>query len=252
MLRASIKRFVNRFVIRGVCLFIGIHYTWMCYYSFISTIAPKKSREGVFVILERSSYVKPLTNWSAIGSENYPNTNTESATVRQTTKASSDFSFPRCESPVFTVITVISAPKNFDRRSVIRNTWARVRYVDSQATHIMRSGSYTPETLIKTVFLLGKTDEMTQSYLETESALYKDIVLGSFTDSYANLTMKAQLGLEWAHKFCKFDYYLKTDDDVFVYSNGLVKLLWNLPREKVYTGRCDFNKTVIRQVGHKW
>ena len=153
---------------------------------------------------------------------------------------------------VFLLIVVFSSPGNFERRSVIRNTWAKIKRADPDIANILVNGSYTTENLVKTMFLLGQTNAKTQSTIESESEYYRDIVVGSFIDSYGNLTLKAKLGLEWAQQFSKFKYYLKTDDDVFLYSKGLVKFLSRLPGEMVYTGRCYFNLPVDRIPNHKW
>ena len=228
------KRFRICFVIKSCFLFFGMHYTWLCYKNYISKGFYSKRSPAVVVSQLNHSV---LINW----------------TTRETPSLFSKM-IPRCKTPVFVVIVVFSSPKNIEKRSVIRSTWAeiKVKDADSDITNIVLKGSYgNSKRLVKTVFLLGKTDKETQNSTEIESEYYNDIVFGSFKDSYGNLTLKTKLGLKWAYKFCKFKYYLKTDDDVFVYSKGLVKWLWQLPREGIYTGRCDFNKTVIR-VGNKW
>ena len=230
MLYTYSNRFRNRVVIKSLFLFLGMHYTWL----FSKSLYGKRNIAAVESQLNHSS----LINWTA----------------REAPSLISKM-IPRCKMPVFVVIVVFSSPKNIEERSVIRSTWAeiKVKDADSDITNIVLKGSYgNPERLVKTVFLLGKTDKENQNSIEIESEYYNDIVFGSFKDSYGNLTLKAKLGLEWAYKFCKFKYYLKTDDDVFVYSKGLVKWLWQLPNEGIYTGRCDFNKTVIRISGHKW
>jgi hypothetical protein len=228
------KRFLIRLVITSFFLFCGMHYTWLCYYRYASI----NSHEGRPVVVELNSNRSSPTK----------------LTTRQANRLNSSTVLPSKTPSVFVLIVVFSSPKNFEQRSIIRSTWAEIKHMvmGPHITNIIINGSYTAESLVKTVFLLGQTDEKTQSNIETESEYYNDLVIGSFTDSYGNLTLKTKLGLEWAYKFCMFEYYLKTDDDVFVYSKGLVKWLWQLPRERVYTGRCDFNKTVIRTVGHKW
>jgi hypothetical protein len=184
--------------------------------------------------------------------EHSSNNSQISGTTRQVQSLKSNI-VPRCKSSVLVLIVVVSAPTNFEQRSIIRSTWAEIKDTDPDITNIVINGSYTThDHLVKTVFLLGQTNEKTQSMIAIESKYYNDLVIGSFVDSYGNLTLKTILGLEWAQQHCKFKYFLKTDDDIFVYSKGLVKWLCQLPRERVYTGRCDFNKTVIRTVGHKW
>lgn len=167
---------------------------------------------------------------------------------RGTKKAKRQQPSSNCYDPVFLVIVVSSAPNNFERRSAIRNTWARaILDVEHNGTR----GDYTE--LVTTVFLLGQAkDELLRKLVATEAKYYGDVVTGSFLDSYRNLTLKTKLGFEWVNRRCKFEYFLKTDDDIFVNINGLVKWLRSLPRENLYTGRCAFNKSVIRIPNHKW
>ena len=232
MLYIRPKRFVVRLLFTSLFLLFGTHYTWLCYYNYFSA----NSHQGSLAVLELNS--NPTYRIKTTISEFH---NLNSITVP-----------PRCKTPVFALIVVFSAPKNFEQRSIIRSTWAKIKHMDLDIINNISEQSYTAESLVKTVFLLGQTNEKTQSIIRTESEHYNDIVVGSFIDSYGNLTLKAKLGLEWAQQSCKFQYYLKTDDDVFVYSKGVVKWLWQLPRERVYTGRCDFNKAVIRAAGNKW
>ena len=226
------KRYLARLIVKSLFLFFGMHYTWLCYYRYAST---NSHEERLAVIWPNSNRNSP-TKW----------------TTRQSHRLNSSTVPHGCNTSVFVLIVVISSPKNFEQRSIIRSTWAKIKDMDPEITNIIIKGTYTAESLVKTVFLLGQTNKETQRSIEMESEYYNDLVIGLFTDSYGNLTLKTKLGLEWAHQFCKFEYYLKTDDDVFVYSKGLVKWLWQLPRERVYTGRCDFNKTVIRVARHKW
>ena len=255
MLYIYSKRFLIRVIAKSIFLFFGLHYTWLCYYSYISA---NSHHESVVVLELDSNHISQenritshisQTNWTTSHTYETNSITSEDYRVNVSTQISA---FPRCERSVFLLIVVFSAPKNFEQRSIIRSTWAEIIDKDPDITNIIIKGSYTGQSLVKTMFLLGQTDEKTKNIIQIESEYYNDLVIGSFTDSYGNLTLKTKLGLEWARGFCKFEYYLKTDDDIFVYSKGLVKWLWQLPRERVYTGRCAFNKTVIRTAGHKW
>ena len=235
MLYVKSKRCLARFIATSLFLFFSMHYTWLYYHSHV----PTSICEETLTVLERLNHISQTDSTRRQITHN-PN---ETGLVSM---------FPRCERSVFVLIVVFSSPTNFERRSIIRSTWAEIKETDSNITSIISRKSYTKASLVKTVFLLGQTNEKTQSIIEYEAQHYNDLVIGSFTDTYGNLTLKTKFGLEWAQQFCKFKYYLKTDDDVFVYSKGVVKWLWQLPRERVYTGRCDFNKKVIRTAGHKW
>ncbi|KAJ7379717.1 hypothetical protein OS493_014123 [Desmophyllum pertusum] len=121
------------------------------------------------------------------------------------------------------------APANFDRRKTIRKTWAR-----------------DPSMTIrwKTMFLLGQTTEnSTRKKLEAEGLMYGDFIRGTQIDKYYNLTLKMQMGLEWAEKYCDFQFLLKVDDDVFVNTYRLVDYLGNpdTPKTSLYLGRVVHN-----------
>ena len=133
----------------------------------------------------------------------------------------------RCTQKVSLLIMVFTAPANFDRRKVIRKTWAT-----------------DPAMTIrwKTVFLLAQAvgDSVMNEYLEAEGMIHRDLIRGAQKEHYHNLTLKTQMGLEWASKYCDFEYLLKADDDVFVNPYNLLDYLRkpDTPKTKLYTGTC--------------
>ena len=110
----------------------------------------------------------------------------------------------------FRLIVVSSAPANFERRNLIRQTWGADNkiHVNSQW---------------KTFFLLGQTRNQTQStLLEKEEKSFGDIIRGDYYEDYWNQSLKIEMGFEWAARYCNFSFLLKTDDDdVFVNINDL-------------------------------
>ena len=57
-----------------------------------------------------------------------------------------------------------------------------------------------------------------------------DILHLDFEDNYRNLTLKTMLSLRWALDECqKFTYVLKTDDDMIVNFDVLIRQLVKLP-----------------------
>lgn len=112
-------------------------------------------------------------------------------------------SHPGCqhlkEKPI--VVTIVhSAPDNFHKRRIIRDTWGR---------NDLRS---------LLVFLLGAANSSNlQEKLELESNIHGDLVQGNFEDTYRNMTYKHVMALKWFTYSCADSHYLlKTDDDVFV------------------------------------
>ena len=132
----------------------------------------------------------------------------------------------RCPHEYFLLIMVMSSPYNFKRRSAIRNTWA---------------GGQSEERW-KTVFLVGQGegDTAQNQRLAAEEEMHGDLIRGAQKEHYRNLTLKTQMGLEWASKYCNFRFLVKADDDVFVDPRRMINHLKkpDTPKMKFYTGRC--------------
>jgi hypothetical protein len=110
------------------------------------------------------------------------------------------------ESPL--VAIVHSAPTNFRHRDAIRDTWASAD--------------------VRAIFMVGQAPAQVQRRLEEESHRHGDMVLGSFWDSYRNLTYKHAMALKWVNYHCPgARYVLKTDDDVFIHTPDLQGLIAN-------------------------
>ena len=93
---------------------------------------------------------------------------------------------------------------NFKRRSVLRETWASTK-------------TFT-DINIRTLFILGKPpSKKDQLRINSEAALYSDILQGNFTDNFNNITLKSVHAVQWINDNClQAKYILKADDDMFV------------------------------------
>ncbi|XP_037798244.1 beta-1,3-galactosyltransferase 1-like [Penaeus monodon] len=102
------------------------------------------------------------------------------------------------------IIYVHTAPRNAQRRDVIRSTWADPRWY--------------PMVRHKVIFVIGQSREVAlHDKLREESVTYHDIVVADFVDSYRNLSYKALTAMHWIREYCKgAKYIVKTDDDVFI------------------------------------
>ena len=104
---------------------------------------------------------------------------------------------------------VKTAPRNFERRSTIRETWGK----EGKLSDVM----------VRTVFLLGKSEkDIFQARLDEEDAKYGDIVQSNFIDTYNNLTLKTMSGLKWAVDHCSLaSYFTFAGNNVngFIYNN---------------------------------
>lgn len=98
------------------------------------------------------------------------------------------------------VIIVHSAPNNFNKRMIIRETW----------------GTEDPRALL--IFMIGAVDSSNlQDDIQRENKVHGDLVQGDFKDAYRNMTYKHVMALKWFVYNCpEARFLLKTDDDVFV------------------------------------
>lgn len=150
---------------------------------------------------------------------------------------------PVCARESKVIILITSAPKNLDRRNSIRETWCRA------------SNFNLVVAPWHCIFLIGYNTELLPR-LQEETRQHRDILIGSYIDSYRNLTIKIMHGLDWVGQSCGPNYVLKTDDDVYVNTQLLTKLVTNVTaKENVYIGLVIYSQSrlrVIRQPMSKW
>lgn len=109
----------------------------------------------------------------------------------------------------YAIIFVESRTTGFERREVVRSTWAKKEDVLNLGLSVF--------------FLLGlsESQEVMQQVV-AESQHYRDIIVADFMDSYRNLTLKTIAGLRWVEQHCLSSatfpplFVVKADDDVFI------------------------------------
>ena len=126
---------------------------------------------------------------------------------------------PKCQTS-FLHILITSATHDFAQRDIIRQTWcSKQQLINSFLPHDRNS-------LMQCTFLIGQsTNTTTMQHINQEIKQFGDILLGGYSDTYRNLTLKVLTGLHWVTTNCISKYILKTDDDCFVNSNILLKVL---------------------------
>lgn len=119
-----------------------------------------------------------------------------------------------CRGGIEFLILIVSAPENVKNRQVIRETWCNpVAYGHSKNSW-------------QCLFLIGQSESVDiQNSLSEEFKSFKDILLGSYMDSYRNLTLKVMQALHWSNTNCPAKFTLKTDDDCFVQTHNLHELV---------------------------
>ena len=142
---------------------------------------------------------------------------------------------PKCTYEYKLIILVQSTISHFSRRMMIRNTWGKYR--DSENTNW------------KTIFLVAKSKYEQDSFLlYKEFDQFEDLIIGDFHEDFYTLSLKVRMGFEWSVTHCKFQFLLKTDDDVFVNTVRLLDFIHanNTPKTKLYAGNVQFRATVFR------
>jgi hypothetical protein len=107
-------------------------------------------------------------------------------------------------------IAVVSAPDNFEKRNIIRQTWR---------THLNLDDHKKMMNIIGFAFILGLADKnVTQIKIEEESKTHKDILQIEIPDIYYRLAIKVAGLFNWLNRYCaaQIDFLLKVDDDVYV------------------------------------
>lgn len=139
-----------------------------------------------------------------------------------------------CPNTLFLLILVSTNVGNFDRRRLIRKTWG---------------ADYSIKTKWKTVFLLGRnSNNREMKTAMRESKIYGDMVQADYHEHFWNMSYKVAMGFEWSVKYCSFSYLLKSDDDVFVNTFGMMDFLskYTTPKKKFYTGNVIARSVVMR------
>ncbi|EDV38988.1 uncharacterized protein Dana_GF25081, isoform B [Drosophila ananassae] len=118
-----------------------------------------------------------------------------------------------CEPRVQVLVLVHSAIPNFEKRRVIRHTWAERSYIE--------------RTPLRVIFLLGGVGDGAENWqhlVERENSLHGDLVQGNFDDAYRNMTYKHVMALKWFTENCpQAQLMVKVDDDVYINTPQLVK-----------------------------
>lgn len=150
-------------------------------------------------------------------------------------------------SEVFLLLVIKSSPWNYDRREVLRKTWANERLLNGP--------------WVRRIFILGTTStglEKTKlnKLLALENLEHNDILQWDFNDSFYNLTLKQVLFLEWMDRNCPWaQFLLNGDDDIFANTDNIVEYLRSLNNDgnkHLFVGHLIQYVGPIRERGSKY
>ena len=127
---------------------------------------------------------------------------------------------------------------HFKKRMAIRNTWGGKLHVT--------------QTQWRVAFFLGKTHKPSvDSQRVQEAGKFKDMIIGDFADTYRNITKKLMMAFKWASSQ-KYEYLLKTDDDVYINIPSLIQWIISrpFPKKPLYAGIL-YRADVVRDITHR-
>uniref|UniRef100_A0A3Q1ITM1 Hexosyltransferase n=1 Tax=Anabas testudineus TaxID=64144 RepID=A0A3Q1ITM1_ANATE len=155
---------------------------------------------------------------------------------------------PEKSADVFLLLVIKSSPVNYDRREVLRKTWAKER---------LENGVWIRRLFISGTMDSGYEKERLNKLLEMEQREYNDILQWDFNESFYNLTLKQILFLEWMERNCpNARFLLNGDDDVFANTENMVLYLQSLEdndgSKHLFIGNLNINMEPIRTPGSKY
>ncbi|XP_045905952.1 N-acetyllactosaminide beta-1,3-N-acetylglucosaminyltransferase 3-like [Micropterus dolomieu] len=149
---------------------------------------------------------------------------------------------------VFLLLVIKSSPVNYDRREVLRKTWAKER---------LHNGVWIRRIFISGTMDVGFAKKRMNKLLELEQREHRDILQWDFSDTFYNLTLKQILFLEWMERNCpNARFLLNGDDDVFANTDNMVEFLQGLKdnngSKHLYTGHVIRNAAPKRSKNSKY
>ncbi|XP_063824693.1 beta-1,3-galactosyltransferase brn-like isoform X1 [Ostrinia nubilalis] len=147
-------------------------------------------------------------------------------------------------------IVIKSAMDHFGHRNAVRLTYGQENLI--------------PGRIVKSLFFVGIDESYpkseTQKKIDEEMVQFKDIIQIDFRDNYYNNTIKTMMSFRWVYEHCNTaDYYLFTDDDMYISVNNLLDYVHDKPvptstghgNEQLYAGYV-FESTPQRFITSKW
>lgn len=138
----------------------------------------------------------------------------------------------------FLLILVLTTPRAFLRRHVIRTTWGYTHRQVKLNRSAVFQGEIYDLTKLKLVFVVGRSNDIiinTSDKLEKEARRYGDILQVSRNESYRGIVYKVLWAYSWALTLNP-QFILKADHDVYIDIRHLTRWLLEPLPTLLYTG----------------
>ncbi|XP_066927786.1 beta-1,3-galactosyltransferase 1-like [Clytia hemisphaerica] len=144
---------------------------------------------------------------------------------------------------------VFSHIGNVDRRTAIRRTWGAPMNFPKQRA-MFKNATY------KVLFITGFVADKIKKAKE-ESKTHRDMLITNRTENYFDISRRTQFGIHWTIRNCKFDFFFKTDDDVFVSIPNTYNFFYKDPfavehKTSLYAGLMHMRGGPNRNKNSKW
>ncbi|CAL8309833.1 unnamed protein product [Lota lota] len=152
---------------------------------------------------------------------------------------------PNGSADVFLLLVIKSSPVNYERRQVLRETWAEERaHMGARIRRVFVSGTTGA----------GFEKRRLNKLLQLEHKEYGDVLQWDFEDSFFNLTLKQVLFLGWMEERCpRAHFLLNGDDDIFAHTDNMVEFLRDHDGSRhLFVGTIIENVGPIRQPNSKY
>lgn len=153
------------------------------------------------------------------------------------------------EKEMFVLFMVNSVPENFERRHLIRTTWANTwkgSKKNGKATKSLYKGRGYPKLFSNCIFVVGLSNRTKyERRVAQEAEILGDIFRAGMEDMYSNVVEKLWKAYEWAMEV-NTKYIFKVEDGVYVNIPRMINWLNNdekLP-EHLYAGYVVYRHPV--------
>ncbi|XP_066914765.1 lactosylceramide 1,3-N-acetyl-beta-D-glucosaminyltransferase A-like [Clytia hemisphaerica] len=139
------------------------------------------------------------------------------------------------------VILVSTHVKNRKRRDTIRQMWANYTK--------WRVPDHLPWTVVFNVGFEERKPSLENIThdLQDEIRTHGDLIVGNVTESFYTLSRKLSISIDWVNRNLAYDFFLKTDDDVFINVPKIIHNLLQIPNHIEYLGHVMWRQPVERK-----
>ena len=133
-----------------------------------------------------------------------------------------------CNTEYDVIFLVTSFARHFERRAWIRNAWGE-------------SQMWLNAKKWKVIFNVGavKADTtIVNQQLKQESKKFKDLLVLDIPEDFHKLSQKVMVALNWVHQKTTFKFVLKTDDDIFIHVDRVMRVLTNAWSHENFVGHA--------------